>query len=96
MLDEIERKGLHSTLNAEYAARLEPTTRRSEDEIINIIQVNEIRDRADEWLREVLDLYLMGHTFEEIARFKGDRANGIRSKFSKRMKRLAKELGGEH
>ena len=96
VLEEVKRKELHSKLEARYTARLEPTIRRSEDEIIKIIQVNEIRARADKWLREILELLLMGLTFEEIARLKGGRANRIRSKFSKRMKKLAKELGGEN
>jgi len=95
MLEEVKKKGLHSKLDTEYAARFVPATRRSEDEIINIIQVKEIRERADEWLRQVLDLYLMGHTFEEIAGFTGERANGIRARFSRQMRKLAKEVRGE-
>ena len=95
MVQEIETRTLHSELDAKYAARFAPTTSRSEDEIINIIQINEIRDRADEWLREVLEFYLLGHTFEEIADLMGGRANRIRSKFSKKMKKLAKQVRGE-
>lgn len=95
-LEELKKRALHSKLDAEFAARFEPASQRSEDEITRIILMREILDRADEWLRQVMELLQMGHSYEEIAMLLGRRANVIRSQVSKRLKALAKEIGKEN
>ena len=95
LLEELERRALHSKLDAEFVARFAPAARRSEDEIIKIILIREIMDRADEWLRQVIELLQMGHSYEEIAVFLGGRANAIRSRVSKQLKTLAKQIRKE-
>lgn len=95
LLEELERRALHSKLDAEFGARFAPEAQRSEDEITRIILMREILDRADEWLRQVLELLQMGHSYEEIAMLLGGRANVIRSRVSKRLKALAKQIGKE-
>lgn len=95
LLEELERRALHSKLDAEFAARFAPAAQRSEDELIKIILIREIVDRADEWLRQVLELLQMGHSYEEIATFLGGRANAIRSRVSKQLKALAQQIRKE-
>ena len=95
LLEELERRALHSKLDAEFAARFAPTSQRSEDEITKIILIREILEHADEWLRQVIELLQMGHSYEEIAVFLGGRANAIRSRVSKQLKTLAKQIGKE-
>ena len=93
--EELEKRALHSKLDAEFAARFAPALQRSEDEITKIILIQEIMERADEWLRQVIELLQMGHSYEEIAVFLGGRANAIRSRVSKQLKALAKQIGKE-
>jgi DNA-directed RNA polymerase specialized sigma24 family protein len=95
LFEALERRALHSKLDTEFAARLTPASQRSEDEIIKIILIREIVDRADDWLREVIELLQMGHSYEEIATLLGGRANAIRSRVSKQLKTLAKQIGKE-
>jgi len=92
LVDEIERNILHSKLDAEYVKGLTSATPNSEDEIEKLILIDQIRNLADNWLREVIELLLLGHTFEEIADFHGKKANAIRSKFHKKVKKLRKTL----
>lgn len=93
LLEELEKRALHSKLDAEFAARFVPASQRAEDEIINIVLIREILDRADKWLRQVIELLQMGHSYEEIAMLLGERANVIRSRVSKRLKTLAAQIG---
>jgi DNA-directed RNA polymerase specialized sigma24 family protein len=95
LLEELEKRALHSKLDAEFAARFAPASQRAEDEIIKIVLIKEILDRADAWLRQVIELLQMGHSYEEIAMLLGERANVIRSRVSKRLKTLAKQIGKE-
>ncbi len=95
LVQKLEEIALHSKLDAEYAARFVPSIQRSEDEIIKIILMREIYDRADDWLRQVIEFLELGHTYEEIAEFMGGRANVIRSKFSKRIRKLANQIRAE-
>jgi DNA-directed RNA polymerase specialized sigma24 family protein len=92
LLEEIKTRARHSTLDAEYVARSTPGTNRSENEIIESILISEIRELADDWLREVIELCLLGHSFEEIANLKRVPANSLRSKFSKKIKKLVKHI----
>jgi DNA-directed RNA polymerase specialized sigma24 family protein len=95
LLEELEKRALHSKLDAEFAARLAPASQRSEDEITKIILMREILERADDWLRQVIELLQLGHTYEEIAVLIGGRANAIRSRVSKQLKILARQIGKE-
>jgi DNA-directed RNA polymerase specialized sigma24 family protein len=95
LLEELEKRALHSKLDAEFAARFAPASQRSEDEITKIILIREILERGDEWLRQVIELLQMGHSYEEIAVLLGGRANAIRSRVSKQLKALARQIGKE-
>jgi DNA-directed RNA polymerase specialized sigma24 family protein len=95
LLEELERRALHCKLDAEFAARFALASQRSEDEITKIILMREILERADEGLRQVIELLQMGHSYEEIAMFLGGRANAIRSRVSKQLKILARQIGKE-
>jgi DNA-directed RNA polymerase specialized sigma24 family protein len=95
LLEQLEKRALHSKLDAEFAARFASASQRSEDEITKIILIREILDRADEWLRQVMELLQMGHSYEEIAMLLGGRENAIRSRVSKQLKKLASQIGKE-
>lgn len=52
------------------------------------ILVDQIVSLMDDWTREVYDFLVLGHNFKDIARHQGKRSNFIRSKYSKRIRRL--------
>lgn len=67
----------------------------TETELNKKILINELRCRMDDWTREVFDLLQLGYTYEELVPDFGSAANVIRSKYSKRSSRLAKEIQAE-
>ena len=69
-----------------------------EDDLAQTVEkrllVEQIISQMDSWTCEIYELLGLGYTFEEIARGKGVPSNRIRSKFHKRMKRLAQRMQG--
>ena len=49
----------------------------------------------DDWTREVFDYLRLGYKYEELVPHCGSAANVIRSKFSKKIARLAREIQTE-
>jgi DNA-directed RNA polymerase specialized sigma24 family protein len=67
----------------------------SESVLCRTILVHEILRRADPWTREVFELCILGHTFQEIGRKYGMRANHVRSKWSKQIAKLTDRIQAE-
>ena len=59
------------------------------------ILINELRLKMDDWTREVFDYLRLGYKYEELVPHCGSAANVIRSKFSKKIARLAREIQTE-
>ena len=70
------------------AAQLQP-------EIERDILVREIMERADDWTKEIFEWLILGYSFEELTAKFGMKANRLRSKWSKSMSRLRKEIESE-
>lgn len=66
-----------------------------EEQLNKKILIAELKQRMDDWTREVFDYIALGHTFDEISKHFDMKANHIRSKFSKRVNALARELQNE-
>jgi DNA-directed RNA polymerase specialized sigma24 family protein len=56
------------------------------------ILIDQCRDQMEPWMREVFDLLVIGFTFVELVPRYGSSANAIRSKFSKKLRRLTIEM----
>lgn len=56
------------------------------------ILINELRRQMDEWTRDVFDLLCLGYTFEELVPEFGKKSNAVRSKYSKNVTRLARQI----
>lgn len=56
------------------------------------ILILQIMQRMDDWMRDVFKLLALGHTFEEIGRFRHQNAHALRTKFNKHLKRLTKQI----
>lgn len=54
--------------------------------------VAEIVEQMDGWTLEIFDLLVIGYTFEDIARKKGEQSNRIRATYNRRLKVLAQKM----
>lgn len=89
-----ERLRLTSPLDDEliepFVATFEGAVNDPSKSVERRILLQEICSRMDDWTLEVFQLLSVGHTFEEIALHLGTQSNQVRSKFSKRIMRLAR------
>jgi len=56
------------------------------------ILLEEIVARMDEETLQIYEKLILGHSFEQIARAQDEHANVLRSRFSKRLKKIATEI----
>ena len=66
-----------------------------EAEINQTILVREILSRADDWTREIYEYLILGYSFEELAPHYGMKPNRLRSKWSKSMAKIRKQIKKE-
>ncbi len=95
LLEQLRKQQRHEQLDSAVLDRVEALTARSEDDIARIILVHEIMNRADDWTRETFWALVQGYTLEELAEIKEVKANVIRSKLSKNLSRIRKQLEKE-
>jgi DNA-directed RNA polymerase specialized sigma24 family protein len=96
LLAELEKENGHRQLEA---ALLESATQQRDDsaaEPDHKILVQQLMQRMDPWTRKVFQLRALGFTFEEIGPALGLGGHIIRTRFSKRLKRLAAQLAAEN
>ena len=93
VLERLEIENGHRRLEAEFL--LAPAAEESADPDEKIL-VQQVMLRMDALTREVFELLLLGHTFEEIAEQYGRGANTLRATYSKRIKRLVRRVNAEH
>ncbi len=95
LLRELERENSHRRILENSIPAREISARCEEDDINRKILVNELRRRMNEWTRAVFDCHKLGYTFEEMSPRFGSAANVIRSKYSKEIARLAREINAD-
>jgi DNA-directed RNA polymerase specialized sigma24 family protein len=87
--EKAEKEGRHAELNRAMLLKSEASAKRSDEAIYEIILIHQLLKRADPDTRAALELRLIGHTFEEIAKWRGMNSNHLRSEWSKEIRRLA-------
>lgn len=75
--------------------QVEGVVARSEGDIARMILVNEIMQRADTWTKEIFWGLVQGYTLEELAEIRHTKANLLRSKLSKNLSRIRKQVEKE-
>ena len=95
LLAEIEKENCHQRILDNLHSDPEISPKTGEDEINRKILINEIRRRMDDWTRAVFDYHKLGYTFEEMSPQFGSAANVIRSRYSKNLARLARQINSE-
>lgn len=93
--EEAEKEGRHAELNRAMLLKSEASAKQSDEAIYEIILIHQLLERADPDTRAVLELRLIGHTFEEIAKWRGMNSNHLRSEWSKEIRRLAAVIESE-
>ncbi len=93
--EEAEKEGRHAELNHAVLLKSEASAKQSDEAIYEIILIHQLLERADPETRAVLELRLIGHTFEEIARQRTMSSNHLRSEWSKKIRRLAAVIESE-
>jgi DNA-directed RNA polymerase specialized sigma24 family protein len=95
LFEEFEKQTNHAERDAEVFALTTAIPDSPEDEINKLILVHEILDRADSWTREVFHFLILGHTLDEIGSHYHMKGNFVRSRLSKRVKKLADQIRKE-
>lgn len=88
VLAEVKKSQRLCSLDDEIERLVSVSPNDLDDEIL----IREVRDRMDDWTRLVFDLRVFGLDYEEIAQKLDTRANRVRSKFAKEIRKLAKQL----
>jgi len=93
VLAELKRINGRKALEREHAEELLTESDSTED-IERKILIEELCRRMDPWTRKVFELQVLGFGFEMMEPALGMKANAIRAKYSKQMKRLRSEIQG--
>lgn len=93
LLEAIAREKAHQQRHEETSAPAPSadTSAQLEQQIL----VQELVAWMDAWTRTVYEYQVLGHTFEEMSRPLGQSAHVIRTKFSKKLKKLQHQLNAE-
>lgn len=95
LLEELEKRGKHDPLDTKVIDSIQIIATRNDVDIDRTILLHEIRERADEWTRQVFDDRVLGYTFEELEGKYGVKANHLRAEWAKKVGRLEQAIGKE-
>lgn len=92
-LEESRRSGMFNA--AEPVQRIKEEQKALSDDMERKILVQELVQRMDDDMRHIFESLILGYTFEEIAKQQQTKANILRSKYNKMLKRLVKQIEEE-
>lgn len=92
LMEEREVLARRNEIVAELKSPLSALSDEAEDELTKMILVHELFQRADSWTKRVLELRILGHTFEEIGDDLKMKSNNVRSRFDKRIRKLSQAI----
>jgi len=89
---ELEKEKSRERILAERADEIAQNGRAGSAEMDQQILIEELRKRMDERTRQVFDLLVLGHTFEEIGPMLGKSSRAVRNNYYDHIERLKKEI----
>jgi DNA-directed RNA polymerase specialized sigma24 family protein len=95
LLAEMEKENGHRQRDLERHFELTSASDADAETLERKILIQQVIRRMDEWMRAIFELLTLGYSFEEIGRLRAENGHALRSKFHKRLGRLAKELNKE-
>ena len=87
----LQQRRLHEELTTKRYVRLEEA---QADDVLKKILIEELMARMDDTNREIFELRILGHSFEEIAQMVGKQSNVVRNIYSRQLSKIRKELKG--
>lgn len=92
VLAELEKENGHRRREKERQGEIESISVSLVEDVDRKILVQQIMQQMDDWMREVFELLMLGHSFEEIGKLREQNAHALRTKFNKHLKRLMKQI----
>jgi hypothetical protein len=92
VLAELEKENGHRQRERERHTEIESLSVSLAEDVDRKILLQQIIKQMDDWMRGVFELSMLGHTFEEIGKFRNQNAHALRTKFNKKLKRLRKQF----
>jgi len=92
VLAELEKENGHRRRETERQTEIDSLTVSLAEDVDRKILIQQIRRRMDDWMREVFEFMILGHTFEEIGNIRNQNAHSLRTKYNKHLKRLTKQI----
>jgi hypothetical protein len=92
VLAELEKQSGHRKREVDRRTELEALSFPLAEDIDRKILIQQIMRRMDSRMCEVFELLILGHSFEEIGRLRGQNGHALRTGFHKQLKRLTKEI----
>ncbi|MGH9832188.1 MAG: sigma-70 family RNA polymerase sigma factor [Blastocatellia bacterium] len=94
VLNELEKENGHrgKLEHAKNEPAAEYLFGHHDEDLDRKILIQQIIRLMDAWTREVFELLAEGHSYEEIAAMRGQPANALRSRFSKQLEKIRKQL----
>jgi DNA-directed RNA polymerase specialized sigma24 family protein len=91
----LKKQAREQQLEEDYPAQTDPTPGSVEDQLSDKILVHEILERADPWTKGIFEECILGYSFVEIARRRGGKANSLRSRWSRKIRKLVQQIQSE-
>jgi DNA-directed RNA polymerase specialized sigma24 family protein len=92
VLDELRKENRRKEIQIERRAELESLSVNVAEDVDRKILLEQIVRHMDPWLRRVYEWRCLDHDFELIAKSLGEKPHVVRSKYSKKLARLIKEI----
>lgn len=95
VLAQLEKESGHRKLEAAMLSRTTEEAESLTTDIDRKILVQQIMQRMDRQMREIFELLVLGHTFEEIGQHLNRSAHSIRTAYNRRLNRLIMQIKAE-
>lgn len=95
VLHELKKRNRRRKLTDERQQDLLPRAEETAQSLDDKILIEQIYARMDEWMKKAFELRMLEYSYEEMAVVLGMKANLIRSKYSKELERLRRQIEEE-
>jgi DNA-directed RNA polymerase specialized sigma24 family protein len=95
VLAQLEKENGHRKLEVEHLSQLPQPGESLSVDVDRKILIQQIMRSMESWMLEVFELLVLGHTFEEIAPRFNQSAHVLRTRYSKSLKKLTKQILAE-
>lgn len=95
VLGELKKRNRRREIEYERQREILPFVDDTAQTLDNKILIEQLWSRMDTWMKRAFELRLLDYSYEEMSKELGMKANVIRSKYSKELERLRKQIEEE-